>query len=575
MNSGGAMISKVLLENRVPCIFTLCGGHISPILTESEKAGIRIIDTRHEATAVFAADCVGRLTGKPGIAAVTAGPGLTNTITAIKNAQMAQSPLILFGGAAATLLKGKGSLQDIDQMALIKPHVKWAVSIRRVAQIVPVIRKAFRVAASGVPGPVFIECPVDVLYPPEIVKEWYFTKSGSGKTSFTDRLQQWYVKRHVHRLFNQKTSTTLSEEDAQVTFPVHSFQHKKAAERLLAQSSRPLMIIGSGAMMNPTEIDSLVNAVETLGIPVYLSGMARGLMGKSHPLHMRHKRREAIKEADLIILAGLPNDFRLNYGYHIGHRPFISINRSRKDLYLNKKPTLAIHGDPAYFLQQTLKVKSGKFSSWIQHLKNRDHERDIEIKKQSSVEGRYINPLQLLNQFNEFKPENSVIIADGGDFVATASYMLDLYEPLSWLDPGAFGTLGVGAGFALGAKVIYPDKQVWIIYGDGSSGYGLMEYDTFVRHQLPIISIIGNDACWAQIARDQVELLHSDCAVMLQPSHYEKVGHAFDADGVMVKSIAEFQESMMNALLAANHGKPYIINARIDRSEFRKGSLSM
>ncbi|MSQ83561.1 MAG: thiamine pyrophosphate-binding protein, partial [Myxococcales bacterium] len=200
--NGGALVAEVLKRRGVPFLFTLCGGHISPILVEAKRRGIRVVDTRHEVNAVFAADAVARMTGIPGVVAVTAGPGLTNTITAIKNAQMAQSPLILLGGATATVLRGRGSLQDIDQLALMRPHVKWMAACKRVKDLVPALETAFDIATSGVPGPVFVECPVDLLYDAETVKSWYLVKSAAGKeASFQEKLIERYLKFHTNRLF--------------------------------------------------------------------------------------------------------------------------------------------------------------------------------------------------------------------------------------------------------------------------------------------------------------------------------------------------------------------------------------
>src|SRR5215510_2024531 len=200
MATGGDKVAEVLQKQGVRFLFTLCGGHISPILVSAKARGLRVVDVRHEATAVFAADAVGRLTGVPGVAAVTAGPGATNTITAVKNAQLAQSPVVVLGGATATMLRGRGSLQDIDQMALMSPHVKWATRVTRVRQLVPVVEEAFRIAAEGVPGPVFVECPVDLLYPAELVRGWYGAKTASPK-GVRDTLVQAYVGWHLRRLF--------------------------------------------------------------------------------------------------------------------------------------------------------------------------------------------------------------------------------------------------------------------------------------------------------------------------------------------------------------------------------------
>lgn len=206
---GGDLIAEVLKAQGVKFLFTLCGGHIAPILVGCKQRGLRVIDVRHEATAVFAADAVARLTGVPGVAAVTAGPGVTNTMTAVKNAQLAQSPVIILGGATATALKGRGALQDIDQMALFQPHVKWAKSVRQVRDLVPALEQAFKIAKNDVPGPVFVECPVDLLYDESVVREWYGVKSSTGR-SFSERALQWYLQRHVNQLFAEREAIKFS-----------------------------------------------------------------------------------------------------------------------------------------------------------------------------------------------------------------------------------------------------------------------------------------------------------------------------------------------------------------------------
>lgn len=573
--NGGEIIAKVLQNHGVKFLFTLCGGHISPIFVSAQKIGIRVVDTRHEVNAVFAADAVSRLTGVPGVAAVTAGPGLTNTITAVKNAYMAQSPLIVLGGGAATILKGRGSLQDIDQMSLMKPVVKWAARITKVKEIAPTLERAFAVAQEGIPGPVFVECPIDTLYNEELVREWYGAKSKDvPPRNMQERVIQWYVNRHARLLFEDKDKIRFHEPQS-FTIPNHQSSDIAKAVAMLKEAKNPLMIIGSGALMQPNKADELAAAVVKLGIPVYLSGMARGLLGKDANLQMRHKRKEAIKEADLILLAGVPNDFRLDYGNHIGHRPFISINRSTEDLYKNKRPTIGIHADPQDFIIELAKNYAINNPEWISKLQKRDEERERNIDAQAKDKLNGINPVQLFRSLDTLLSDNTILVADGGDFVATSAYTLKARSPLSWLDPGVFGTLGVGAGLALGAKLVYPEKDVWIIYGDGSAGYSLMEYDTFVRHNLPVISLIGNDACWAQIARDQVDFLESDCAVTLAHSNYEMIGKAFGAAGDRVETMEAFNESVLAALKNTRKGMPYIINAIIGKSEFRKGSISM
>src|SRR5690606_13286787 len=308
--------------------------------------GIEVVDTRHEATAVFAADAVARLTGIPGVAAVTAGPGVTNTITAVKNAQLAQSPVVVIGGATATMLAGRGALQDIDQMALFAPHTKLATGVTRVRDIAPTLEQAFEVAAEGVPGPVFVELPVDLLYDESIVRTWYGAQSSSPKGVGGAALQM-YVRYHLHKVFGaagQARAGTPRVPHMPTAFPSAITRTAKA----LAAAKRPVLLIGSQATLGgPPEVERLARAVRSLGVPVYLSGMARGLLGRDHDAWFRHKRKHALREADLVILAGVTCDFRLNYGLDINRKAtLVSVNRSEIDTRKNRRPTIASVADP-------------------------------------------------------------------------------------------------------------------------------------------------------------------------------------------------------------------------------------
>src|SRR5579864_5841255 len=369
---GGDRVAAALAAHGVTILFTLCGGHISPILSGAKARGIRVVDMRDEATAVFAADAVARLTGVPGVAAVTAGPGVTNTLTALKNAQLAQSPVVVLGGAAATLLKGRGALQDIDQMALIRPHVKWAASARAVRELSPLLDRAFREAQSGVPGPVFLECPIDLLYDEALVRRMYALPAGSGG------LRGWalrrYLQRHLRRLFRRgparyepprfapavpggpgapgsadapgghgAPAARAAAAPPAPAAPGPGRAELRRAAALLARSERPVLVVGSQALLETGAAGELAGAIAALGAPVYLAGGARGLLGPGHALQLRHRRKEALREADLVLLAGIPNDFRLDYGRHVGRRArLLMVNRDAAALRQNRRPQLAV-----------------------------------------------------------------------------------------------------------------------------------------------------------------------------------------------------------------------------------------
>lgn len=567
--NGGDLIASVLAAQQTPFLFTLCGGHISPILVAAKARGIRVIDTRHEATAVFAADAVARLTGRPGVVAVTAGPGVTNSITALKNAQMAQSPLILIGGAAPTALQGRGALQDIEQIKLVGTLVKWAVRVKKVAELVPVMEKAYRICQEGTPGPVFIECPVDLLYDEATVRQWYGMDRG-GKT-LSDKLLKTYLNWHVNRMFSHAWDGKAGP-DIKITPTEPSTSSLSKVVSALEKAQRPVLIAGSQATLQAAE------AIQRLGIPTYLSGMARGLLGRDSDCQYRHKRREALREADLVLLAGVPCDFRLDYGNHIRRSAtYISVNIDRHDLYHNRRPNIAIHADPGLFLRRLADAVTGKFlrPEWEQKLQSNEKNRQAEIDNKKQEVGDHINPLQLLGEIDKAINADSIIVADGGDFVGTASYILRPPGPLSWLDPGAFGTLGVGAGFALGAKLVYPEKTVWLIFGDGAAGYSMTEFDTFARHGLPVIAVVGNDGAWSQIAREQVDMLGDDVGTVLGHTAYDHVAAGFGSAGFLLDNPAQTTATLQSAQEAAANDQAVLINAILNKSDFRKGSISM
>lgn len=576
--NGGERIAQVLKQQGVEFIFTLCGGHISPILVGAKKAGIRVIDVRQEPTAVFAADAVSRLTGIPGVAAVTAGPGVTNAITAIKNAQMAQSPLILIGGAPATVLKGRGALQDIEQLALMETLVKWSASITADCDIASIMEEAFDVAQSGIPGPVFIECPLDLLYDRELVRDWY-VKKGGEPAGVIDRVTGWYLRRHVDKLFAcSGKSLEIAEKEKVEPFFVDPDDVAQVVARL-KESVSPVMIIGSQAALRPRMMNRLSDQLKAFGVPVYLTGMARGLMGADSGLQFRHARTQALKESDLVIIAGMPCDFRLNYGRSLGKKAFyIAVNRSKEDLQMNRTPDLGVVADPCTFLlnlTSSVQFDKDRFAPWFNVLREREAAREKKISDFMQVRTDHVNPLHLCAKINDAMATDSVVVGDGGDFIATASYIVKPRGPLSWLDPGPYGTLGVGAGFAIAAKLVQREAEVWLLYGDGAAGYGLMELDTFVRHNLPIITVIGNDAGWTQIARDQVEILHDDVATVLKYSNYHMIADALDARGILLEKNADIDDVLKAARQTSRAGQPVLVNALIGKTDFRKGSLSV
>jgi len=353
------------------------------------------------------------------------------------------------------------------------------------------------------------------------------------------------------------------------------------AAELLANAEHPVFLLGSQVVLHPHHVTELLTALETLGVPVFLSGMSRGLLSGGHPLLFRHKKKQALADADLVFLFGVPLDFRLDYGREINHHAVqVAINRSAVDMEKNRKPDLEVVGDPATFLialgnEGGVEANRNRWTEWFETLRAAESEQEAMIEEVASESTDYVNPLFLCQEINKKLEYNSIVVGDGGDFVATASYIVQPMGPLMWLDPGPFGTLGVGAGFALGAKLVHPEKEVWILYGDGAAGYSLIEFDTFVRHNIPVIAVVGNDAGWTQIARDQVEILGSDVGTTLRYADYHKVAEALGGKGFLIQDPAEVSDVLVEAKSAAAAGTPVLVNALIGKTDFRRGSTSM
>jgi thiamine pyrophosphate-dependent acetolactate synthase large subunit-like protein len=571
---GGNRVAEFLKAQGITHLFTLVGGHISPILVHAKQLGIRVVDTRHEVNAVFAADAMARLTGMPGVAAVTAGPGVTNSVTAIKNAQLAQSPVVLLAGATATLLRGRGALQDIDQMSLLEPHVKYAARPRTMREVVPALEEAFYAATSGVPGPVCVELALDLLYPERIIREQFEKKTSASSKSLFERALSMYVKGNLAYVFTELGAPKIEKVHTQEIASAKAGDVKSAV-RMLEKAARPLMIVGSQAMVHAPRAPELAAAIERMGVPVYLSGMARGLLPPGHRLLRRHKRREALKRADVVVLAGVPCDFRLDYGVHVARAKTIGVNLSEADLNKNRRPTLGVLADPFAFLTAMSSSLSKRCDAWLEELRVKEDEREKEIAAIEAESTEYVNPIALCRSIDRHLGADSILVGDGGDFVATASYVTQPRRPLSWLDPGAFGTLGVGAGFALAAKLERPASDVWLLYGDGAAGFSIMELDTFARHKVPVIAVIGNDAGWTQIERDQRPLLGDDVACRLTYMDYHIVAEGCGAKGIRVDDPARLDAALDDALALSRAGHPVLVNVRMGKTEFRKGSISV
>jgi acetolactate synthase-1/2/3 large subunit len=519
--------------------------------------------------------------------AVTAGPGVTNALTAVKNAQLAQTPLVLLGGATATMLRGRGALQDIDQLALMRPVTKWATAATSLPGLGRALERACRTARQGVPGPVFVEAPVDLLYPEALVREWYAREAGRDPGLAASALRSCLAG---HLWWQFRAPAALAEAPPPAPRQRVAEAAVALAARALRGAARPVILVGSQAVSGLRQADQVAAALEAIGAPVFLSGMARGLLGRAHPLHLRHRRSEALGEADLVLACGVPLDFRLGYGRAIPARTrLVAANLSAAELRLNRRPDVAARTHAGRFLVALagrLGPAAGRWAGlpgpaperwpgWLDRLRAGEAAREAELSARARPAARPIDPLHLLQRLEAAMGEDAVVVADGGDFVAAASYLLRPRGPLGWLDPGAFGTLGAGGGFALGAALARPGRETWLLWGDGSCAYSLAEVDTFVRHGVAPIAVVGNDACWSQIAREQVEQLGTALGCELRRTAYHEVAAGYGGVGIEVTDPARIDEALAEAKAVARGGRPVCLNVQLGTSDLRKGSISM
>jgi acetolactate synthase-1/2/3 large subunit len=534
--SGGRLVAAALKRHGVTHLFTLCGGHIQAIYDGCLDEQIRVIDVRHEQTAGHAADGWARVTGRPGVCAVTAGPGVTDVVTAVANAQRAGSPMIVLGGAGPYALRDMGSLQDMDAVTLMRPITKWSVQVPETRRIVEYVDAAFRVAQSGVPGPVFLELPLDLLMnaaPFDAPTAPFEPPHGAGDPA------------------------AIGE-----------------AARLLAAAERPAVLVGNQLRWSPAR-DRLRAAADAWQLPFYLSGMARGGLPPAHPQLFTRSRKLALSRADLVVTMGVPFDFRVDYGRWAPDARVVQIDLDPAELGRNRKITVPIQGDSGLVLGQLLAALPRKESrTWLETLRAEETRKRAAMQAQLESNASPPNPLRVCHELDQLLGPDDVVIGDGGDFVATAANVLHLEWPQLWLDPGPLGTLGIGPGFAMAARLARPASRVVIVYGDGSFGLHALEFEALVRQGIPVVAVIGNDAAWSQIRRGQVAMYGAERAIATRLSHarYDKVVEALGGFGAWVERVEDLRPALEAAFAA---GVPACVNVRIGESDFRQGAISV
>jgi acetolactate synthase-1/2/3 large subunit len=540
--TGGHLVARALKAEGIEAIFTLCGGHIMDIYDGCVDAGIRIIDVRHEQSAGHAADAWTRLTGVPGCAVVTAGPGITDTVTAVANAWRAQTPMLVIGGQGPLSQAHMGSLQELDHVGLMKPITRFATTVYQTERIADILAMAFRQAYSGRPGPVFVEIPIDVLF--GAVDEKAVVDPGRyrspGKVLGDPKLVE-------------------------------------EAARLLARAERPVILAGS-QVWHCRGVAELQAFAEAGGFPVYLNGSARGALPPRHPLLFVRSRREALAKADVILVLGTPFDFRLGYGRRLAaDAKVIQVDLEYGELGHNRSVDIGITGDSAAVLAQLTQAlgrMGERTKPWLDQLRAAEQkalEKDLPLLNSDAVP---IHPLRLAKEINAFLTDDTIFIGDGGDVVTFSASVVQTRRPGQWLDPGPLGTLGVGMPFALAAKVAFPKKEALILFGDGAFGLNGFEYDTAVRFNLPVIGVVGNNAAWNQIRYGQVSRYgkaRGDIANLLAPTRYDRVVEALGGHGSHVTDPKEIRPALERARAS---GKPSCVNVMIDPNVFSSGTMN-
>ncbi len=531
---GGHLVARMLKKEGVGTVFTLSGLHVAPIYAGCVDEGIRLVDTRHEQAAAHAADAWARLGRGIGVAVATAGPGVTGTVTAVANAWAANVPLLVLGGAAPTFNQGRGSLQEMPQTQLFAGITKWSDRVPAPELVPSFLAKAFRVARSGRPGPVFLELPWDVL-------------SNGADPALADAQVKY------------RTAARAPGDPEQLA----------RALELLAAAERPVLLGGSSVWWDDA-VEPLRRLAERTGLPVFLNGMGRGCLPPDHPSFFQGARKEALAQADVVLVVGTPLDFRVGYGAEPTFAPgarVVQVDGEAAEIGRNRPIEVGIVGDSRSVLTALADgARPGLAPErWRRFLREREEERARRQRGFEVSDQRPIHHFRLARAIDEVagRAGDVTFVADGGNVVAVAAKVIRLPRPGRWLDPGPLGCLGVGAPFAIAAKLAAPDRPVCVIQGDGAFGLNGMDFETAVRFNLPMVVVVGNDAAWGQIAVPQKAMYGDDHAVAtrLAPTRYDRVVQALGGDGEHVDDPVDLVPALERAF---NSGTVYCVDVAID-----------
>jgi len=530
----GELAVAVARAHGVETMFTLSGAHVFPMYDGAVKADppMRLLDVRHEQTAAFAAEATGKLTRVPGLAVLTAGPGVTNGVSAIAQAQFAGSPLVVVGGRAPQNRWGSGSLQELDQPPIVASVAKLARTLPTAGDVLDGMDEAFRAAGSSHRGPVFVDVPMD---------EFFSSAVGPEPSGGSDRG---------------------AEPDTDAIATIAS---------LLAAAARPVLILGTDVWADGAEVAAL-RFVEDLGVPAITNGMGRGIVPGGHRLLVTKARGQALNGADLVVVVGTPLDFRLGYGVfggkEAGSSPARVVHVADSPGQLSAHATLAasVSGDlTSVFdaLQGALeRGPRPDWTDWVTDLQatvGQASERDRAL---LTAEADPIHPARIYGELVPRLADDAVVIGDGGDFVSFAGKFVEPQRPGGWLDPGPYGCLGAGLGAAIAARIARPSAQVVLLLGDGAAGFSLMDVDTLVRHNLPVVMVMGNNSAWG-LEKGPMQMLYGyDVAADLAPqTRYDDVVKALGGGGETVTDPRQIGPALDRAFAA---GTPYLVNVITD-----------
>ena len=548
--SGGHLVAKALKNEGVDTIFTLCGGHIIDIYDGCVDEGIRVIDVRHEQVAAHAADGYARQTGGLGCVVTTAGPGCTNAITGIATAFRSESPVLHIGGQGALTQHKMGSLQDLPHVDILAPITKFSASVSSTERAADMVSMAVRECFAGAPGPSYLEIPRDVLDREVPIEKAVVPEPG-----------------------RYRASTRSIGDPADI---------EKLAD-LLVNSERPAILLGSQVWTTRGH-QAAIDMVRKLNIPAYFNGSGRGILPPGDAHHFHRTRRDAFNQADVIVIVGTPFDFRMGYGKRLRRdATVVQIDLDYRTVGKNRDLSLGLVGDPGAILQAVNDAASGRSDNrakareaWLEELRGLEAEKTEKLMPLFRSNNNPIHPYRVAWELNEFLTEDTVYIGDGGDVVTISAQAVQPRTPGHWMDPGALGSLGVGTGFALAAKLAHPDNEVLCYYGDGAFSMTAFDMETANRFGAPYIAVVGNNSAMNQIRYGQIAKYgkeRGDVGNLLGDVPYSQFAHMLGGHGEEVREAAEIAPALERAREAVKStGKSAVVNIWVDPNEYAPGT---